>query len=127
MAPNKSIWSFPNLLGGLFVPTVVQFLFTLIVPSWERMGDDEKRGRKPQVSDDEILSVFREADDPVLIASEVAEHLPIGRRGVYDRLKKLCEEGRLKSKQVGGRSTVWWYPGHTNTPTEDSTDQDERQ
>lgn len=72
-------------------------------------------GRKPQVSNEEILQVFRDAKDPVLIASEVSEQLPIGRRGVYERLKKLEEEGMLRSKKVGGRSTVWWYPGHTDT------------
>lgn len=76
---------------------------------------EEGPGRKPQVSDQEILQVFQDADDPVLIASEVAEHLPIGRRGVYNRLKSLEEEDLLRSKKVGGRSTVWWYPGHTET------------
>lgn len=104
----------------VLVPTMAQFLFTPTTPSWELMGDNGKRGPKPQVTDDEILTVFREADDPVLIASEVAEHLPIKRRGVYDRLKDLREQGKIKSKKVGGRSTVWWYPGHTDTPPENN-------
>lgn len=80
----------------------------------------EKRGPKPEVSDEEILDVFRDSTDPFLIASEVAEELPIKRRGVYDRLKKLEEEGTLKSKQVGGRTTGWWYPGHTSTGQSES-------
>lgn len=67
-------------------------------------------GRPPRVSDEEILDVFREADDPVLIASEVAEELPIGRRGVYNRLENLAEDGRLEYKKIGGRGTVWWLP-----------------
>lgn len=65
-------------------------------------------GRPPRVSDDEILDVFRDSDDPVLIASEVAEELPIGRRGVYKRLEQLHEEERLGRKKIGGRGTVWW-------------------
>lgn len=73
-------------------------------------------GRRPRVSDEEILAVFEHADDPVLLASEVAEELSIGRRAVYDRLRKLESEGTLKSKKTGARSSVWWYPGYTDTP-----------
>lgn len=65
-------------------------------------------GRPPTVSDEEILDVFRGANDPVLIASEVAEELPIGRRGVYKRLESLAENGELGKKKIGGRGTVWW-------------------
>lgn len=85
------------------------------------MGRAGGPGRKPRVSDEEILAVFREAEDPVLIASEVAEHLPIGRRGVYDRLEKLEDRGAVTSKKVGGRATVWWSPGDTLTSPEDSS------
>ena len=65
-------------------------------------------GRPPRVSDDEILAVFRESQDPVLIASEVAAELPIGRRGVYKRLEQLAEDDKLERKKIGGRGTVWW-------------------
>ena len=72
-------------------------------------------GRKPTVSDDEILAVFRESADPVLTASEVAEDLPIGRRAVHKRLRKLADEGVLHSKDAGSGSRVWWLPGSTST------------
>lgn len=84
------------------------------------MDGDDGRGPKPQVSDDEILQIFKDVEDPFLTASEVADELPIGRRGVYDRLKGLEETGMLKSKKVGGRTTGWWYPGYTSTETADS-------
>lgn len=80
----------------------------------------EKRGPKPRVTDDEILMVFRDSDDPFLTAAEVAAELPIKRRGVYDRLKQLEEDGILRSKKVGGRTTGWWYPGHTSTAESES-------
>jgi predicted ArsR family transcriptional regulator len=73
-------------------------------------------GRPPKVSDNEILAVFRESGDPVLTATEAAGNLPLSRRGVYDRLRELESEGILESKKVGGRTTVWWYPGYTDTP-----------
>lgn len=78
------------------------------------MGSDGP-GRKPTVSDEEILAVFENAEDPVLMADEVAESLTIGRRAVYNRLRDLEKRGILESKKTGARSTVWWYPGHTVT------------
>ncbi len=79
------------------------------------MDEENTRGPKPRVSDEEILDILRQSPDPVLTASEIATELPIKRRGLYDRLVKLEEEGVLVSKKVGGRTTVWWFPGHTST------------
>jgi Fic family protein len=77
------------------------------------MGDGP--GRPPEVSDDEILQVFESSEDPVLTSSEIASQLTIERRGLLARLEGLEERGYLRSKKTGGRSTVWWYPGHTST------------
>lgn len=76
---------------------------------------DDGPGRPPSVSDDEILDVFTSAKDPVLTASEVADQLSVGRRGMLSRLENLEEEGLLRSKEVGAKSTVWWFPGQTST------------
>ena len=65
-------------------------------------------GRKPRVTDEEILDVFRATDDPVLSTAEVAESLPIERRSVFNRLQQLEEDGLLESKEIGGRNRVWW-------------------
>jgi hypothetical protein len=64
-------------------------------------------GRKPVVSDEEILGVFQEADDPVLSAPEVADSLPIGETGTYKRLRKLRDRELLESKNVG-QGVAWW-------------------
>ena len=76
-------------------------------------------GRKPTVSDDEILEIFRDSSDPVLTAPEIANLISISRRGILDRLKDLEANGVLRSKKVGGRRTVWWYPEHTSTSKSD--------
>ena len=83
------------------------------------MGE-ERRGRKRRVSDEEILQVFRDSEDPVLVASEVAEQVEIGRRAVNYRLENLESKGILQAKRVGGRSTVWWLPGYTDTSFQSS-------
>lgn len=65
-------------------------------------------GRKPTVSDDEILDVFRRASDPVLTTAEVAEEVDLGRRGAFDRLSRLAKENKLEMKKVGKSGAVWW-------------------
>ena len=71
-------------------------------------------GRKPKTTDEAILNVFRSSTDPVLSTSEVASEVDITHRGVRDRLEKLEEEGKVKSKKVGARAMVWWDPTHTS-------------
>lgn len=65
-------------------------------------------GRKPRESDEDILSVLRSAEDPVLSTAEIAEQLTIKRRSTLDRLRTLEEHDLVESKQIGGRNTVWW-------------------
>lgn len=74
-------------------------------------------GRAPRVSDADLLAVFDDTDDPVLSTGEVADCIPIQRRGTLDRLRDLEEQGYIASKSIGGRNTVWW-------PVDDAPDPD---
>lgn len=65
-------------------------------------------GRPREVSDDEILKVFKESGEHFLTTAEVAEELPIERRGTYKRLDALADSGSLGKKKVGTRGTGWW-------------------
>lgn len=66
-------------------------------------------GRKPTVTDDEILALFEQSTDPILTTNEVAQEIGIGRRGTFDRLDQLAEDGALMRKSVGS-GYVWWIP-----------------
>ena len=55
----------------------------------------------------ETLAVF-DGDGEPRTTSEVAEHLDLGRRSTYDRLDRLVERGRLRTKKVGASARVWW-------------------
>ena len=77
------------------------------------MANDSKAGRKPRVTDDEILQTFRDTSDPVLSTAEVTDELPIKRSATYKRLSSLREEERVVGKQIGGRNSVWWIPEGT--------------
>ncbi|MFD1525729.1 MULTISPECIES: hypothetical protein [Halolamina] len=72
------------------------------------MDPPDTGGRKPRVTDRDLLDVFRDAEDPVLSTAEVADAVPIKRRGTLNRLRGLEDAGDLESKQIGGRNTVWW-------------------
>ena len=74
------------------------------------MSDGSKPGRKPRATDDEILQLFRETDDPVLSTAEVTDQLPVKRSATYKRLSALRDDGHLTGKDIGGRNTVWWIP-----------------
>lgn len=72
------------------------------------MGGHSTPGRKPRVTDEELLAVFQRTDDPVLSTAEIADELPIKRRATLTRLQRLADNGVLSRKQTGGRNTVWW-------------------
>ena len=72
------------------------------------MNKETKPGPTPRISDEEILAIFRDSEDPVLSTGEVTERIPLKRRATYNRLQSLTDEGQLKSKQIGGQNTVWW-------------------
>ena len=70
-------------------------------------------GRKPDVTDREIISVLAQTSEPVLSTNEVADQLPIKSNATQKRLKKLHSEGRINGKQAG-RSWVWWIAKDNN-------------
>ncbi|WP_247010815.1 hypothetical protein [Halorientalis litorea] len=82
-----------------------------------------KGGRIPRVSDEDLLDVFRSTADPVLSTAEVADAVPIKRRGTLNRLQSLEEDGELESKRIGGRNTVWWLGDEESreTPSRDAS------
>jgi predicted ArsR family transcriptional regulator len=77
------------------------------------------------VTDEDLLDVFRATSDPVLSTAEVADAVPIKRRGTLNRLQALEADGELASKQIGGRNTVWWFVGGERiTPDERASETD---
>lgn len=64
-------------------------------------------------NDPELTAVFRNSDDPVLTAVEVADELGITQQAAHARLVRAHERGEVKRKKTGARSVVWWLPGHS--------------
>jgi hypothetical protein len=59
------------------------------------------------IPDDKFLEILRDASDPVLNTTEVADELPIGRAGAIKRLHELADDGKIGRKRAGN-SYVWW-------------------
>ena len=68
---------------------------------------DESGQYVEQVTLDSVLTVFEDAEVPVLTASEVAEELNCSRPSAYNKLESLVEQGDLRKKTVGARAVVY--------------------
>lgn len=81
---------------------------------WIHIGMTNERSRgeggtyRPEVSDEDLLDVFRESEKPVLTATVVAGEVSIGRKAVLERLRELSNEDVVKRMEVGARAVVWW-------------------
>lgn len=69
-------------------------------------------GRKRRVTNDRVLTVFRESDNPFLATGEVLEELKdiISRPTLLRRLNELVENGRLEMRETSG-ANIYWLPG----------------
>lgn len=74
----------------------------------ERERDEEGKYTE-QVTLDSVLTVFKEAEIPVLTANEVADKLGCSRPAAYNKLETLVEQGNLHKKKVGARAAVYIF------------------
>lgn len=77
---------------------------------WTRLG--HMRGRKKDVTDEEILMVIRTGDDPVYTTFEIAEEIGLETDSTRPRLESLLEEDKIQRKESKKpkNSHVWWIP-----------------
>lgn len=68
---------------------------------------DEEGKFVEQITVESVLSVFEDAEIPVLTATEVAEVVNCSRPAAYNKLEKLEEQGQLRKKKVGARAVVY--------------------
>lgn len=61
-----------------------------------------------KISEQDILKVFEEADEPFLTAPEIANRLPVSRQAVNYRLEKMLDKDLVGKKKTGARSVGWW-------------------
>lgn len=69
-------------------------------------------GRKPRVTDEELLDVIHGLTDPeenpVVTTQEIVNEVPLKTRSLYDRLAALHDDGKIHKKKVGAKGAVWW-------------------
>ena len=60
----------------------------------------------------ETLAQFDQSGEP-RTTPEVADDLALGRRSTYNRLERLVEHRRIRTKKVGANARIWWRPRST--------------
>jgi len=61
-----------------------------------------------RITDKDILDLFRDAEDPVLTAGDVADAFDISNQAANKRLSRLEREGDVIRKEVGAAAVVYW-------------------
>jgi predicted ArsR family transcriptional regulator len=79
-------------------------------------GRDESGKYTAQTGPEQVLQVLREQPDPVVTATEIAEHLDVSAETARRYLSDLHENGEVRRKQVGARAVVWWLSDETDAP-----------
>lgn len=62
------------------------------------------------VTPGDVLDVFDAVEGPVVTSGDVAEALDCSRETARRKLRRLEEDGRLRSRTTAGR-VVWWIDG----------------
>jgi hypothetical protein len=106
--PNLGVWLFRNN------PKTIKLL--LRNNSWLNMGDSPLIASNPnQVAntDEQLASVFEQADAPVVSAPEVATALDISQQAAHSRLQEAVEDGWVNRKKIGAAAVAWWMSSKT--------------
>lgn len=68
----------------------------------------ETPGMESEVTYEKVIELFRQSDQPVLTAMEVAEEFGITQQSAHYRLSKLHEMDKVNRRDVGAKAVVWW-------------------
>lgn len=70
-------------------------------------------GPDPSVTDVEIVRVIVAAETPTLGTRDIADEFDISRQAMERHLRRMVDEGSLKTGKTGG-ANIWW-------PTDEGT------
>jgi Mn-dependent DtxR family transcriptional regulator len=59
------------------------------------------------IDEDDIIDAIRSVPGPVAGTSEIADQLPIGRKGVDKRLREMANDDIVETRMIG-RVRIWW-------------------
>ena len=83
-------------------------------------------GPQRKIKRSDVLETMQDRTDPrePWTVKELAKMLDCGESTVYDRLRELKTQGKVRTKQVGSSARVWWpvepplEPARSKTPVE---------
>lgn len=68
---------------------------------------DMPAGRPKELTEEKVVRIIKEADDPFVWPAEVADKTGVSNVTARKALKRMQEEGLVESKQSGSGSG-WW-------------------
>lgn len=70
-----------------------------------------------QVTLEDILGILRRKDEP-MTGTEIGAELGISNRAALNKLNTLHDREKIRRKEVGARSVIWWLPKELSITTE---------
>jgi predicted ArsR family transcriptional regulator len=61
-----------------------------------------------EISYEAVKQLFRDTEEPVLTAKDVADVFKVSRQAAKYRLDKLHERAEVGRMEVGSAAVVWW-------------------
>jgi hypothetical protein len=69
-----------------------------------------RAGRKPRVSDEEVLAAVEESEYPYSTAKRVGERLSMTPQGAGSRLRQLVKDDRLVRDEISANGVLYMLP-----------------
>lgn len=76
----------------------------------ENRKRDARGTFRQEVTDEQILRILDDHEDPFLTTPEIGDRLPITRQATLNRLEGCRKRGEVE-KKLAGRTAVWWLAG----------------
>jgi len=73
------------------------------------------RGPSRSLTRNDVFDLMSDRTDEPWTSTELAEELPVSSDTVYNRLRELETQERIRTKKVGGRARIWWVPAERTT------------
>lgn len=63
------------------------------------------------ITQDELVELVRQHDDPFVTANDIADSVGMARQTAHKHLQRAHENGEVEKKKIGSSAVIWWIDG----------------